>query len=193
MEFTLSSGLARHHTLGVRPIRFEFRQHPGRDGGVRTSGAKILSLEKARFNHALLILDHEGCGSQQTPLKLESKLDSELKPTWGPHAKTIVIDPELDIWAWGSDNLLAEILRWPLEKSIRAWLETEGFEFGDHGKPVRPKEALEAVFPICKLPRSASNYKKIAARISLAKCRDPAFQRLKTQLQTWFPISSSKP
>lgn len=187
MERTLQGGLERPQSLGIRPITFDFRQHPGRDGGTRTSGAQILALERNRFSHALLVLDHEGSGTEQVPLELENTLNSQLAGTWGERAKAIVIAPELDAWMWGSDNKLAELLHWPFPESIREWLAKRGFEFQPNGKPLRPKEALEAIFPACRMPRSSAIYQKIATNISLTRCEDPAFHRLKAQLQFWFP------
>lgn len=193
MQFAMQGGLDRPTSLGIREIFFDFRQHPGRDGGARSSGAQVLALEKARFSHALLILDHEGSGAGELDaLALETQLDEKLKSTWGDRAKAIVIAPEVDIWMWGSDNKLAEILKWPRQESIRDWLQDSGFAVTENGKPQRPKEALEAVFRACKLPRSSAAYQQIAAGISLARCEDPAFMRLRDQLQRWFPLAASQ-
>ena len=190
MQFSLQGGLERPRSLGIYPIKFDFRQHPGRDGGTRTSGAQLLALERNRFSHALLVLDHEGSGSRETPLELERSLDEQLAETWGEYGKAIVISPELDVWMWGSDNKLSEILRWPKPEPIRQWLQGQGFEFEVNGKPQRPKEALEAVFPVCRLPRSAALYQKITSSMSLSRCEDAAFHRLRERLQTWFPVAA---
>lgn len=43
----------------------------------------MLALEKARFSHALLILDHEENGAGELiALELETQLDEQLKSTW---------------------------------------------------------------------------------------------------------------
>lgn len=188
MEFMLRGGLERPQALGIHPIRVDFRQHPNRDGGSRTTGARILALDHGRFRHALLVLDHEGSGATESAVELERQLDDELARTWGDRAKAIVIDPELDVWAWGADNMLAEVLGWPRPDGIRDWLEGKGFLISPEGKPQRPKEALEAVFAECRLPRSAANYRKIAQRISLVRCQDGAFHRLRQTLHRWFPV-----
>lgn len=189
MEFTIRGGLGRNKSLGIRLVGFDVVQHPGRDGGARSSGAQILALEKSRYSHALLLLDHEGSGTELSPEELERSLDAQLSSHWGESGKAIVISPELDIWMWGNDNHLAEVLRWPQTGSIRDWLSERGFAFHPNGKPVRPKEALEAIFPVCRLPRSSANYQKVASSISLARCADPAFQRLRAKLQEWFPTT----
>lgn len=191
MQFAMQGALSRPQALGVRALTYEFRSHMGRDGGVRTTGASVLSREKVRFRHALMLLDHEGCGQESASVQhLEAELNHQLAVVWGEHAKAIVIEPEVDIWLWGADNALREALRWPQEGLIRDWLRQQGFEFSAEGKPLRPKEALEAMRRIHKQPRSSALYQKITEKISLQKCTDPAFLRLKAHLQTWFGTAS---
>ena len=57
----------------------------------------VLARERARFSHALLVFDLEGSGAQEqlTTEDLESELDKKLRLHWGPHAKAIVIAPEI--------------------------------------------------------------------------------------------------
>jgi len=142
----------------------------------------------SRFSHALLVLDYEGSGAGELDaLALERQLDEQLNATWGDRAKAIVIAPEVDAWMWGSDNKLADVLKWPFQDQIRDWLHHQGFKFSPSGKPERPKEALETVFQACKRPRSSAAYQQIAAAISMARCEDTSFLRLKSKLQTWFP------
>jgi hypothetical protein len=188
-QFALRGALGRPDALGVRAITHEFRPHPGRDGGGRTTGVEVLARERARFSHALLVFDLEGSGAQEqlTIEDLEGELDEKLRLHWGPHAKAIVIAPELDIWLWGADNALRDILQWPQAGTIRDWLQDQGFAFDANVKPVRPKEALEAMVPIHRQPRSSALYEKITSRISLQRCVDPAFLRLRATLQSWFP------
>ncbi len=163
--------------------------HPGRDGGVRTGGVDVLARERQRFAHALLVFDLEGSGANddQSAVDLERSLDAQLEALWGPSAKAIVITPEVDIWIWGTDNALMDVLHWPSEVGMRNWLRERGFEFDANGKPERPKEALEAMIPVHKQPRSSALYEKITRKISLRRCTDPAFLRLRDALRGWFP------
>ena len=62
-HFALKGALARPEAMGIRPIEFEFRVHPGRDGGTRKTGPELLALERRRFRHGLLVLDYEGSGT----------------------------------------------------------------------------------------------------------------------------------
>ncbi len=187
MQFALQGALSRPEALGIRPILYEFRSHLGRDGGVRTSGSRILAGERNRFRHALMLLDFEGCGtSWLDPIALEQDLDEQIRAVWNDDGKSIVIAPEVDVWLWGSDNALRDVFEWPLQEAMRDFLLSRGFQFALDGKPLRPKEALEAMVPVHRQPRSSALYEKVTSRISLKNCSDPAFLRLNKQLRTWF-------
>lgn len=185
-EYALKGALERTHRLGIRPITFEFRSHPG-DGGVRKIGPEILARERQRFSHALLIFDFEGSGADCDAATLEAKLDERLQVVWQDRAKAIVIEPEVDVWMWGSDNAIRDVVGWPHDDTIRNWLGQNGFEFQANDKPIRPKESLEAVTREANQPRSSALYQQIASNISLRNCTDAAFQRLRQQLINWFP------
>jgi hypothetical protein len=135
-------------------------------------------------------MDFEGCGANSDASTLEAELDVRLQATWQDRAKAIVIEPEVDVWMWGSDNAIRNVVGWTHEGTIRKWLEGEGFQFQANDKPVRPKEALEAVRRKTNQPRSSSLYKEIASKVSLRNCTDAAFQRLRHQLIDWFPESN---
>lgn len=187
-QFALKGALGRHEALEIHPIEFEFRVHPGRDGGTRKSGPEMLALERRRFRHALLVLDFEGCGTNfSNATALEMDLDGRLSANWGEAAKSIVIEPEVDVWMWGADNAMEAVIEWPAGKGVREWLCEKGFAFEANNKPTRPKEALEAALRIPDLPRSSALYQRIAEKISLRRCRDEAFIRLRKKLVDWFP------
>ena len=187
MEFTVRAALERHRALGIRPVTFDVIHHPQKDGGVRNSGVQMLNLQMGRYEHGLILLDWEGCGSRHAePVHEEESLNQELKSTWGDRARAIVIEPELDVWIWGSDQALVPVLEWRQEISIREYVQSRGFELEENQKPRRPKEAFESLLALQKLSTSASLYQEIASRISLAKCSDPSFIRLKEILWRWF-------
>jgi hypothetical protein len=188
MEFTLRGALTRHESLGIRPIEFEIKTHPGRDGGVRTNGPDFLTLHSSSFLHGILMFDYEGSGADQQPgVEIENELDSRLRSSWDDRAKAIVIEPEVDIWMWGATNKLVEIFEWDNDAPLLDWLKRKGYDFTVQGKPTRPKEALETILRHKKQPRSSSLYERIASEISLRHCTDPAFIRLQSQLRFWFP------
>lgn len=187
-QFALKGALTRHDALGIRPIEFDFLVHSGRDGGVRSSGATLAALKRNQFKHLLMIFDHEGSGAESKPAsELTLELEKQLDRHWGTDAHVIVIEPEVDVWMWGSDNVLSQLLKWNDFAGIREWLQAKGYEMDGNDKPLRPKEALEEVLMRLKEPRSSSLYEKIAQRLSLPRCKDPAFVRMHKILQNWFP------
>ena len=187
MEFLLRAGFDRPEALGIRPIGVRIQVHPFSDGGVRTSGAAVLSHLSRQYDHAIMILDFEGSGASESAIDLELNLDTQLARSWQNRAKAIVIEPELESWVWGSDNALKQMLRWNESTGIRKWLNENDFSFSDEGKPDRPKEAFESVLRQLKRPRSSALYRRVGSRISLENCNDPAFRRLRDQLREWYP------
>ncbi len=187
MDYALRGILSRHESIGVQKLDYEIGQHMGRDGGVRTTGPETLSLLRDQFRDGILMLDWEGSGSDSdNALILEQELDRRLTPFWGKRAKAIVIEPELDAWVWGSDNVMQDVIGWCEDLGIRKWLANRGYEFHQNQKPVLPKEALQTLMEQLRRPRSSALYEKVTAKISLRNCNDPSFNRLKTTLQKWF-------
>lgn len=186
-EYVVRGGLEREKSLGIRALDFEIIVDPGRDGGVRRRGVQILNGQNRHFGHALLMFDYEGSGAEDPPAELENRLDAALADGWGPNAKAIVIEPEVDIWMWGAETHIREVAEWRLPQGIREWLESRDYHFNDQGKPKHPKDALEAVFRQAQRARSSAQYRALARRLSLTRCRDAAFLRLRGALTAWFP------
>ncbi len=191
-EFAVRGALERPAALGVRGVTYEVIVDPSRDGGVRTRGPEILRVRRTSFDHAVMMFDHEGCGTQQSALDLERVLNSRLDVTWAGNAKAIVVEPEVDAWIWGADTHVQHVTEWDQTVSVRQWLRGQGFSFNSQGKPERPKEALEAVLKCTNVARSSALYKKLTARTTLSRCSDPAFVRLRAALQSWFPASAKR-
>jgi len=138
----------------------------------------------------VMILDYEGSGAEGTTATpsaqhLEDRLDAELAADWGDNGKAIVVDPEVDVWMWGAESHIRRTVSWQDHVGIREWLVQRGFDF-DGSKPRRPKEAIEAVLRHACVPYSSAHYRAIAQRVSLARCEDRAFQRLRACLVSWF-------
>jgi hypothetical protein len=188
MDFAMRGILSRHVPLGIRRVDCRIDVHPHKDGGVRTTGPETLAPLRHQFRHGLLMLDWEGSGADgDDPLELEQQLDKRLKPFWGDRAKAIVLVPEVDVWMWGSDNALRDVVGWTGSEGIRGWLHREGFAFDENDKPIRPKEAMDRLLKKVDKPRSSRLYEQITQKISLQNCADPSFRHLRTVLRDWFP------
>ena len=181
-EYAVRGALGREQSLGIRRIDFSVIVDPGRDGGARRRGVQILRVERHQFTHAVLMFDYEGSGAATPAANLETELDAALAADWAARAKAIVIEPEIDIWMWGAETHIREVVGWRSPPGIREWLITRRFVFDAEGKPERPKEAMEEVFRQVQVPRSSAHYQALAGKLSLTRCRDAAFLRLRAAL-----------
>jgi len=160
----------------------------GNDPGIYTKGHELLRPYQSSHERALVVLDSEWEGS---PGKagIEHHITTNLIGSgWLAAAvKVIAIEPELENWLWQDNPNVAEVLKYDGQPGLRQWLEQNQWWPNGVAKPPRPKEAAEWVLRQTKQPRSSSIYQKLAGRISIRGCTDPAFLDMHTQLRTWFP------
>jgi len=136
------------------------------------------------------MFDREGCGKDLKPrLDLEAEVEARLQRSgWDNRASAIVLDPELECWVWSGSPKVDRALGWiGRTPTLRAWLLERGFVKEDAIKPSRPKEAMEAALREVRQPRSSAIYEDLATNVSLQRCTDPAFTKLRTTRQAWFP------
>jgi hypothetical protein len=188
MEAAINGVLSRHASLGIRPVTSDIRRHPEKDCGCRIGGIEFLSPFVNQYDHALLMFDFEGCGVEsKTAQEIEYEMEEALKDHWRERGSVVVIDPELDIWVWSDSPHVDQILGWAERTpKLRNWIVSQGYRQPDQEKPRRPKEALEKALYVAKKPRFSAIYQSLAERVSLARCSDRAFIKLKTTLQKWF-------
>jgi phage antirepressor YoqD-like protein len=100
----------------------------------------------------------------------------------------ILLDPELEIWVWSDSPEVDGQLGWAQRQpDLRTWLRQKGLLLSDQAKPERPKEAMKAALREVKEPWSSSIHQHLAERVSLRRCTDPGFTKLKDTLRRWFP------
>ena len=192
-QFAIRGVVSRHQSLGIRQLvqdSVEYITHAEKDPGVFRTAKHLLSPFLRTHAHALAIMDWEGSGcGPLTAEQVEEQIVADLRIAgWTDRAAALVIDPELDIWVWtDSPHVEAEIGWVDQSSNLRAWLAQKGFLLSAEGKPLRPKEALEAALRHVHMPRSSALYKSLAEKVSLVRCTDRAFLKLKTTLQSWFP------
>jgi hypothetical protein len=108
-------------------------------------------------------LDREGCGHDDKPREeLELNIENRLAANgWENRSRAVVIDPELESWAWDASLQVSRLLEWPEgSNGLRRWMTQRAFLKEGAFKPARPKEAFDA-----------------------------AFRRIISTLQAWFPAS----
>jgi len=192
-QFAIRGILSRQQSLGIRRLvqdAVEYITHPEKDPGVLRTARLLLSPFLRTHAHALAIMDREGSGCGTSPAEqVEEQIAADLRVAgWTDRVAALVIDPELDVWVWAdSPHVEAEIGWADQSTNLRAWLVQKGFLFSAEGKPLRPKEALEAALRHVRMPRSSALYRSLAEKVSLARCTDRAFLKLKMILQSWFP------
>jgi hypothetical protein len=188
-EFALAGILSRPQSLGIRPITFNFYNHPEKDPGCFLTGHDFLRPFSSHYRHALVIFDQEGCGQETSGREsLEQKVaDSLSNSGWGNRAQAIIIDPELEIWVWSDSRQVDIVLGWQNHQPcLRSWLLDQGFLQRSEIKPSRPKEAFRAALRQVRKPLSPAIFSSLAQKVSLGRCTDPSFTKLKHILQQWF-------
>jgi len=190
-KFAVQGLLSRHHSLQLRQITTDIFIHPGNDSGCLLHSHDFLRPFINHYAFSLVIFDREGCGQEQSSCHhLESNVEKLLSQNgWEARSSAIVIDPELEIWVWSDSPHVDQILGWSgRQPNLRTWLMQKSRLTAPHDKPNRPKEATEEALKEARMPRSSSSYQQLAEKVSLGRCVDPAFIKLKTTLQNWFPI-----
>ena len=190
MRRAVESLLSRHERLGIRRIQAQvFPGNPPYDSVAFLRCQDYLRPFLSLANYALVVFDREGCGSAGSRAEIETEVERRLTQNgWEKRSIAVVIDPELEAWVWSDSPEVDVALGWSERGvSLRAWLAEGGFWQSGHGKPARPKEALDAALRNSNKKRSSSLYVDLATRVSFERCTDPAFLKLKSTLQSWFP------
>lgn len=165
--------------------------HPNQDSGCRADAGQLLEPRRNIYGKAIVIFDYHGCGERRLAAsELETSLESEfVNRGWGPdRIAFIVLEPELEAWLFGASfRHIERAVGWSQPAQIQDWLIERGHLPSSTAKPPNPKAAIDAVLYQQKLPRSAKLFGDLARNVSLARCQDRAFQKLRSTLQRWFP------
>ena len=190
MEFAVRGILSRQQALNIRPVSTDIFTHPEHDPGCYLRSHTFVGSMVRKYSKAIVLFDRDGCGAEErTREQLETDVETRLENSgWKGRSRAVVLDPELEVWVWSDSPHVERILGWRNRSSqLQNWL-IEGHLWQEGAaKPRAPKEAMEAVLRMTKLPRSASRYRQLAEAVSFDRCTDAAFLKLKNTLQTWFP------
>lgn len=190
MEEAVRGLLSRAIAFGIRQPDFEILRHPATDSGCLGDAHSFLRASSGRYEHALVMLDRDGCGKDTLPrTELELEIEQRLFCNgWNDRAAAIVIEPELEIWIWSNSPVVDTAVGWPIgDVRLRDALVDAGFLLDGATKPADPKGAMEYALGKSKIPRSSAIYGRIAQKTSFRRCEDPSFLKFKETLQSWFP------
>ena len=188
-EHAIRGILSRHRSLGVPELSADVYAHPHRDPGCLLRGHEFLRPFTRQYAHALLLLDREGSGREDSPPRtLEEEIESRLRSSgWGERAAAVVLEPDLEVWVWSDSPIVAATLGWAgRTPPLHQWLLAQGHLQEGQTKPSRPKKALEEALRIAQKHRSSAIFSELARKVSMARCADAAFLKLKRTLRTWF-------
>jgi len=190
MKNALMGILNRPESIGIRTITFQIYPHHRHDPGCLRESHDFLRRFAGQFRHALVVFDKEGCGREHCSRGgLEAEVSLRLSESgWGERAEALVIEPELEVWVWSDSPHVESVLGWQEQRtSLSVWLRDKGYIEGTSLKPRKPKEAMKEVLRLVKKPHSSAIYREMAEKVSLERCQDAAFVRLKNLLREWFP------
>jgi hypothetical protein len=197
IEFTVRGVLTRHQALSLRQLvpqrDFDCFAHPEHDPGCLRASDGFLRPFLKLYEYALVLFDREGCGKEQLPREtIEQEVESRLSLSgWSDRAAVIVLDPEIESWVWSDSPQVDGVLGWEgRQPDLRTWLQHQNFLSPGQLKPERPKEAMQAALRQSGKSRSSALYFQLAEKVSLNRCADPAFLKLKSTLQLWFTTHS---
>jgi hypothetical protein len=182
--------LARPRSLGIRTIRYEILVHPNRDPGCYHTAHALLAPVAREAEHALVIFDRAWDGAPSTdPEVLAGHVEEALRVMWGDRGRCVVIDPEVDVWLWGESPHVADALGWNgrLDR-LRDYLGRSGVWDRDAAKPRDPKRAVDLALRKTGSVRSSAVFRRVADKVSLARCADASFGKLRGILSEWFAV-----
>lgn len=185
----------RSPALGIMPPSYRLYVHPEHDPGCYHHAPDFLRAFQAQARYALVLFDREGCGQEsRSREEIEEDLEQRLRKSgWEGRATALVIDPELENWVWSDSPHVAAALGWAdRSPDLRSWLEAKALLETDAVKPARPKEAMEEALRTVRKPRSSAIYRQLARQVSLVRCSDPAFAKLKATLVRWLGDPGSR-
>jgi hypothetical protein len=196
IKFGIKGLLSRPQSLNIRALsheNYDIYIHPFRDPGVYHDAPNFLRQFSREYSYALVLLDHEGSGQEETlPGDLANRLRQSVERNgWPGRVEVIIFDPEFEIWVWADSPHVSTALGWDSFGQLRDWLVAQGVWQRGYSKPQKPKRAVEMALKEKRVQRSSSIYLEIAQNVSLRRCRAQSFQDFKNILQRWFPRSDS--
>jgi len=182
--------IERRRALATRRFSFEIYVHPYHDPGCARESAEFLRPFLPTHAHAVVLFDRDGSGCEHSsPSEIESVVRGQLRRSgWGERAEPVVLDPELEVWAWSDSPVVEDCLGWAGRRpALRQWLEQRGVWAPSSPKPADPKGALRLALREARSGPPPAALVRLARSIGVRRCTDRAFIRFRDILRCWFP------
>lgn len=172
----------RYLEMSIRSVDFDILPESFRDSDCRTKAHDILRKHCGNYRRALVVFDLQGSGGRGRS-RTEQFVEGKLGPNGWPddRAAAVVIDPELEAWAWCNPNSLQSVQKTMGVQSQAAFAKLIAVARED------PKDAFEMACRQAGKRKSPERYRELAEALPVQNCQNPAFQKLMTTLQRWFP------
>jgi hypothetical protein len=191
IEFAVKGLLSRPQSLYIKALlEDDYRiLRYGKDPGTRLQAHEFLRPFFNEFAYAMVLFDREGSGQDSSRSEIEKQVEENLaKNGWENRAAVIVLDPTIEAWVWSDSPHVAETLGWQNRNpDLKQWLIEQDYLTATSVKPASPKQALTAALREAGQQRSSVLFHRLASKVGLDRCRDPAFEKFKSTLARWFP------
>lgn len=148
MEYGVRGLLSRPKAIGIRQVDTEVLVHVRRDPGCVHGAHDLLRAYVKDYRHALVMFDRQGSGREaQPPDALRQEVKGRLEASgWDDRAEVILLDPELEVWAFSPSPHVEACLGWHRKRgSLRAWAKQQDLWLDGHAKPGSPRETLDRI------------------------------------------------
>jgi hypothetical protein len=186
-----------HHSLETRAFIFDPSEDivsGTNDPRTYRQAHELLRPHQRTHRHAVIVLDNDWDGSPGVTAIRADIRQNMCGSGWDDESfEVVVIDPELENWIWQESRYIVEAFAYEGEATLREWLRSQDppMWLDGEAKPRRPKEAVETVLRMTRMPRSAAIYRQIIEKVSVRRCTDPAFLLLCESLRRWFPAGGA--
>ena len=194
-RLVVSTLIRRHASLAIRPVSLDIHAHTQFDPGCFRKCHEFLCPFLPTHSRALVLFDKHGCGREAVPTgELEQEVEERLRRSgWEGRAGAVVVDPELEIWAWSDSPEVERCLGWAgRQPPLRERLRRKGLWEPGSAKPADPKAAMALALREAGIAPARPVFEQLAASVGLRRCTDRAFVRFREILQRWFPPQEEK-
>lgn len=186
---TIDALLRRYKEFNVRKVNYQILSQHAMDSKTFHRAHDFLRPFCNRFRYAMVFFDRKDCGKGRLPREaIEREVEERLfQNGWQERSAAFALDPELEIWVWNDSLEVDRALGWEGKTPpLRQWLTDRKLISAPNEKPSDPKRAYEEAIRASGKNPSSSIFQQIASSVSLSRCADPAFLKLKETLHTWF-------